>query len=210
MKLQDIVPEADALGPLREDLPVYEARKGGEVAGYVFLTSDFVTTTGYSGKPIHVVMGVDPGGKITGVRLVKHSEPIVLVGIPESAIREVIGKYTGLDLVAEAQSSGSAHDLDIVSGATVTIMVIDDSIVRAGLRVARQLGLGGLQADKASEGQRKGSLHRTWRCPGLRLADAGRRWIDPGTEARCRSGESRLCRSRRPARHCAARARRGR
>ena len=152
VELVEIAPEADTLGPLRKDLPVYEARKGSETVGYVFLTSDFVTTTGYSGKPIHVIMGVDLNGKITGVRLVKHSEPIVLVGIPESAIREVIGKYTGLDLVAEAQSSGSAHDLDIVSGATVTIMVIDDSIVRAGLRVARQLGLGGLQADKASEG----------------------------------------------------------
>ncbi|MFN0265220.1 FMN-binding protein [Tepidamorphus sp. 3E244] len=131
VELQDIVPEADALGNLRADLPVYEARKGNNVVGYVFLTSDFVTTTGYSGKPIHVVMGVDPDGKITGVRLIKHSEPIVLVGIPESSIRAVIEKYTGLDLVAEAESSGSAHDLDIVSGATVTIMVIDDSIVRA-------------------------------------------------------------------------------
>lgn len=152
VELSEIVPEADELGRLREDIPVYEARKGGAVAGYVFLTSDFVTTTGYSGKPIHVVMGVDPQGRITGVKLVKHSEPIVLVGIPESAIRAVTEKYTGLDLVAEAQSGGSAHELDIVSGATVTVMVIDDSIVRAGLQVARRLGLGGLEPPVAESG----------------------------------------------------------
>ena len=152
IELSEIAPASDQLGRLREDIPVYEAQKGGEVAGYVFLTSDFVTTTGYSGKPIHVVMGVDPQGRITGVKLVKHSEPIVLVGIPESAIRAVTEKYTGLDLVAEAQSGGSAHELDIVSGATVTVMVIDDSIVRAGLQVARRLGLGGLAPPAAESG----------------------------------------------------------
>ncbi|MCB1387342.1 MAG: regulatory protein NosR [Nitratireductor sp.] len=154
VELSEIVPGADALGGLREDIPVYEARKGGEVAGYVFLTSDFVTTTGYSGKPIHVVMGVDPQGRITGVKLVKHSEPIVLVGIPESSIRAVTEKYAGLDLVAQAQSGEGGHDLEIVSGATVTIMVIDDSIVRAGLQVARRMGLGGLEPPTEEAGPR--------------------------------------------------------
>lgn len=148
----DIIPGAKTLGPIREDIPVYEAKADGDVIGYVFLTSDFVTTTGYSGKPIHIIMGVDTAGIITGVKLVKHSEPIVLIGIPESAILEVTDKYTGLDLVAEAASGGSGHDLDIVSGATVTIMVIDDSIVRAGIRVARTLGLGGLEGETANEG----------------------------------------------------------
>ncbi|MEE4188117.1 MAG: 4Fe-4S binding protein, partial [Roseobacter sp.] len=46
----------------------------------------------------------------------------------------------------------NGHELDIVSGATVTIMVIDDSIVRSGLRVARALGLGGLQAEQRHSG----------------------------------------------------------
>ena len=155
VELSEIVPGADALGPIRDDVPVYDVLSNGKVSGYVFLTSDFVTTTGYSGKPIHVVMGVDPDGRITGVRLVKHSEPIVLVGIPESAIREVTEKYAGLDLVEEAKSGGSAHDLDIVSGATVTIMVIDDSIIRAGLKVVRQLGLGGLAPEKEPAGPQR-------------------------------------------------------
>ena len=155
VQLSDIVPNADNLSPLRDDLPVYEARKGQERVGYVFLTSDFVTTTGYSGKPIHVVMGIDLQAKITGVRLVKHSEPIVLIGIPDSAIRRVTEKYAGLDLVKEAATDGTAHDLDIVSGATVTIMVIDDSIVRAGLAVARRLGLGGLAPEVDRSGPRK-------------------------------------------------------
>ncbi len=150
-----LVPGADSLGVLRTDIPVVPALKGSEVIGYVFLTSDFVTTTGYSGKPIHVVMGVDSGAKVTGVKLVKHSEPIVLIGIPDSKIQAVTEKYAGLDLIKEAKSGGSSHDLDIVSGATVTIIVIDDSIVRAGLKVARQLGLGGLKAELSASGPQK-------------------------------------------------------
>ena len=80
----EIVPGATEYGQLRADIPVVEALKDGKVVGYVFLTSDFVTTTGYSGKPIHTLMGVDDTATVTGVRLVKHSEPIVLIGIPEA------------------------------------------------------------------------------------------------------------------------------
>lgn len=151
----EIVPGATAYGQLRPDIAVVEALKDGKLVGYVFLTSDFVTTTGYSGKPIHTLMGVDDNAKVTGVRLVKHSEPIILIGIPESKITAVTEKYAGLDLIAEAAAGGSAHDLDIVSGATVTIIVIDDSIVRAGLKVARALGLGGLEPELASSGPTK-------------------------------------------------------
>ncbi|WP_442969926.1 4Fe-4S binding protein [Roseibium sp. Sym1] len=150
----DLVPGADAFGPIRDDAAVVPALKGGDTIGWVYLTSDFVSTTGYSGKPIHTLVGVDENAVITGVRLVKHSEPIVLIGIPESKIRAVTEGYAGLDLKVEAESGGSAHDLDIISGATVTIMVIDDSIVRSGLKVARALGLGGLKQEKADTGPR--------------------------------------------------------
>ncbi len=142
----DLVPGAESFGPQHAQIPVMPALRGGKTVGWVFLTSDFVPTTGYSGKPIHILAGVSPDAVITGVRLVKHSEPIVLVGIPEAKIKAVTEGYAGLDLKKEAQADGSAHALDIVSGATVTVMVIDDSILRAGLKVARALGLDGLSA----------------------------------------------------------------
>lgn len=150
----ELVPGADGYGPLREDLAVVPVLKVGETLGYAFVTSDFVGTTGYSGKPIHVLMAVGLDGRVIGVDLVKHSEPIVLVGIPDAKIRRMVGGYVGMDLVAEAAEEGSAHEIDIISGATVTIMVIDDSIVRSGLKVARALGLGGLAASVAPQGPR--------------------------------------------------------
>lgn len=139
----DIVPGAEAFGPIRRDVPVAPVLREGRTVGWAFVTSDFVGTIGYSGKPIDIVVGVSEDAVLTGAVLVKHSEPIVLVGIPESKIRAVISGYAGTDLKAEARESGSAHDLDIVSGATVTVMVIDDSVIRSSIRVARALGLGG-------------------------------------------------------------------
>ncbi|WP_112322521.1 NosR/NirI family protein [Oceanibium sediminis] len=146
----DLVEGADAWGAIRSDVPVAPVLRGGEVLGHVFITSDFVGTTGYSGKPIHTMVAIDGDARVLGVDLVKHSEPIVLIGIPDRKIRDMAAGYRGVDLVAEAAKRGSAHDLNIISGATVTVMVIDDGIIRAGLKVARALGLGGLTAQVAS------------------------------------------------------------
>ncbi len=153
-KVSDLVPGADGFGPIRADLPVAPVLKGGETVGWIFLTSDFVGTTGYSGKPIHTLVAVGLDAKIIGVQLVKHSEPIVLIGIPEAKVKALVSGYAGLDLAAEAKSGGTSHDVDIISGATVTVMVIDDSIVRSGLKVARALGLGGLTPESDQAGPR--------------------------------------------------------
>lgn len=150
----DLVPGADGFGPIRDDLAAAPVLRDGETVAWAFVTSDFVGTTGYSGKPIHTLVAVDLDARVAGVRLVKHSEPIVLIGIPEAKIRALVEGYRGLDLVAEAQSGGTTHEVDIISGATVTVMVIDDSIVRSGLKVARALGLGGLAPEAAATGPR--------------------------------------------------------
>jgi NosR/NirI family transcriptional regulator, nitrous oxide reductase regulator len=148
----ELVAGADAYGPIEADPAVVPVLKGGETIGWAFITSDFVSTTGYSGKPIHTLVAIDLNAHVSGVKLVKHSEPIVLIGIPQAKMDAMAEGYIGLDLVAEAKSGGTSHDVNIISGATVTVMVIDDSIVRAGLKVARALGLGGLAAAVAPSG----------------------------------------------------------
>ncbi|MGF1563683.1 MAG: 4Fe-4S binding protein, partial [Geminicoccaceae bacterium] len=145
---------ADAFGARLADQPIVPLLEGGEPVGYAFLNSDFATSVGYSGKPIHIMVGVDRDGIITGAKMVKHYEPIVLVGIPEQRIVDVIDGYVGLDVTREVGVEAEGHDVDIVSGATVTVMVIDDSIVRAAIKVARLLGLGGLAPETADQGPR--------------------------------------------------------
>ena len=148
-----LVEGADGFGAIRADAPVAPLLRGTERIGWAFVTSDFVGTTGYSGKPIHIMVAVDDESNILGINLVHHSEPIVLIGIPEARIREAIGGQIGLNL-AELANGGEGPELNIISGATVTIMVIDDSIQRSGIRVARLLGLGGLTAQAPATGPR--------------------------------------------------------
>ena len=151
----EIVPGADRIGAIRDDLPLAAALSGSETIGWVFLNSDFAGSVGYSGKPIHVMIGIDLDGVITGAKLVKHYEPIVLIGVPEDEVADVITGYAGIDVTKEAGPDAIGHDVDIISGATVTIMVIDDSITRSAIKVARALGLGGLEAEIASTGPKR-------------------------------------------------------
>ncbi|MEC9469116.1 MAG: regulatory protein NosR, partial [Pseudomonadota bacterium] len=46
VEIGELVPGADSVGPLRTDVPVFPALKAGETIGWVYLTSDFVSTTG--------------------------------------------------------------------------------------------------------------------------------------------------------------------
>ena len=147
----ELMAGADAYGPPRDDIPVAPVLKGGQTIGWAFVNSSFVGTTGYSGKPIHILVALDGQAVVQGVRLVKHSEPIVLIGIPEARIAKLTADFKGRDIAAEARGEGK-HPLDIISGVTVTIMVIDDSILRSSLRVARVLNLGGLGNDAAPQG----------------------------------------------------------
>lgn len=149
----ELVAGADAYGAIRADLPVAPVLRDGETVAWAFLTSDFVGTTGYSGKPIHVLAAVGGDARIAGAALVDHSEPIVLVGIPESEMRALTARFTGLDLAAVA--AGEEREPDIIAGATVTVVVIDDSIIRSGLRVARRLGLGWLAPESRPAGPRR-------------------------------------------------------
>jgi len=148
----EILPGADAFGAIAEDLPAAPILAEGERVGWAFVNSDFVGAAGYSGKPIHIMIGIDEDGVITGAKLVKHYEPIVLIGIPEARITPIVEGYAGIDVTEEVEASGEGHELDIVSGATVTIMVIDDTIIRSSIRVARQLGLGGLAPKRERQG----------------------------------------------------------
>ncbi len=146
--VQTLFPEADHYGKLLDHGPVAPVMKQGQVIGYTFLNTDFVGATGYSGKPIMVLIGMDGTGLISGARLVKHSEPIVLAGIPEKKITDFINDYRNIDILKLArEKGGEPPPVDIVSGATVTVMVIDDSIKRASVRAARLLGLGGLSQE---------------------------------------------------------------
>ncbi len=141
----DFFPEADRFGPPQGNPPIVPTYRGDRLQGFVYLNSDFVNSTGYSGKPIRLLVGIDPEGVLTGFKLVEHKEPIVLVGIPEKRILEAVNKLTGVDMGDVTRGAAPAPQVDIVSGATVTLLVIGDSIVRSAMKLIRsgRLGLQG-------------------------------------------------------------------
>ncbi|MGI9288980.1 MAG: 4Fe-4S binding protein [Pseudomonadales bacterium] len=142
----ELFPDSDeirAIAGTPSAAPVYQA---GKRIGFLFLNSAVVNAVGYSGKPIHVLVGVDNDGTIRVARLIAHHEPIVLVGIPEAKITALIDGYIGLNVVSYLQAAAKDQRFDAISGATVTVRVIDDSIVRSSIKVARAYGLGGMQA----------------------------------------------------------------
>lgn len=112
--------------------------------GYVFLSTDIVDIQGYSGKPIVTLIGMDTKGVITGVRVLKHSEPILLVGIPESKLltflHQYVSRFAGARFEIGHSDAGSTS-LDAISGATVTAIAENQLISRCAVAVASQVGI---------------------------------------------------------------------
>ena len=151
-----IVPGADRFGAVASSPAIVApAYRGEELVGYAFLTSQFVNTAGYSGKPIHIVVGLDTEGTIVGLELVAHSEPIVLIGIPEQRVIDYMSAFVGYNPMKAAMAGEGMPRTDIVSGATVTVLVMGESVVRASIRVARALGLGGAPAPASAAAKRE-------------------------------------------------------
>ncbi|WMT79198.1 NosR/NirI family protein [Bradyrhizobium sp. Ash2021] len=141
----ELVPGANRFGPPQGDPAIVGAYKDDQLLGFVYLNSDFANATGYSGKPIQLLIGITPKGVLTGLKLVEHKEPIVLVGIPVARILEAVNKLIGTDMDPVARGAAPAPQVDIVSGATVTVLVMGDSIVRSATKLIKsgRLGAGG-------------------------------------------------------------------
>ncbi len=114
--------------------------------GYVFLSTDIVDIPAYSGKPVVTLMGMDVAGKIVGVKVLKHSEPILLVGIPESEltkfIKQFVGKFAWDKLeIGKARADGGYIGIDAISGATVTVIAENQAVMRCAYEIAKQVGI---------------------------------------------------------------------
>lgn len=162
---QDMFSEADRFGGPEGSPPLVPVLKGQDTLGYVFLNSDFSNSIGYSGKPIHMLVGVDKTGVIRSVKLVDHKEPIVLIGIPEAKVVASLNVLIGKDMKPVASGAEPAPQVDVVSGATVTVLVMGDSVVRSVTRLIRAGRIGGAAASGAAGPQAKRSVLRDTGAP---------------------------------------------
>jgi len=137
-------PAADRFGAFEGAPPAAPVYGGDRLQGYVFLTNDVVQIPAYSGKPINTLVGFDLAGRITGIAIVHHEEPILAVGITEARLKAFTDQYVGKSLfepiTVGAPRPGHAA-VDTISGATITVMVQNATITKSARRVAESRGL---------------------------------------------------------------------
>ncbi|WP_290702469.1 transcriptional regulator NosR [Amphritea sp.] len=145
-------PQATSIGeklPVLADKPLaWTAYKGEEVLGYGFETDDVVKIPAYSGKPVNTLVVMDTEGGILATRVLEHHEPILLVGIPEQKLFDFVAAYEGLHVTDKVRvGAGNNEDVlnvDVIAGATVTVIVVNEAIMRSARKFAQVLGIAGL------------------------------------------------------------------
>ena len=141
MPCAEVLPGAERFEPPKPDVAYLAGFDGaGELKGWVVLSTDVVDIKAYSGKPLVTLVGVTTEGVIGGARVIHHSEPILLVGIPEKKLFDFAAGYAGKHATAKVVVGKSpdpaAITVDIISGATVTVLAQNKTI----LDTARSLG----------------------------------------------------------------------
>ncbi|MCF1449323.1 regulatory protein NosR [Agrobacterium vitis] len=133
----EIFPGADRFGEPAGEPPIAPVYRGADLAGYAYLNSDVTSSVGYSGKPIHIMVGIDPKGVVRGFKLIDHKEPIVLIGIPQEKVVAALNSILDKDMGRVASGADRPPQVDIVSGATVTVLVMGDSVIRSAVKLIR-------------------------------------------------------------------------
>lgn len=146
----DVFPGATYFSERKGQPPYVEAYDNDsankKLLGYVMLSTDITDTPAYSGKPVVTLIGMDVTGHFVGVKVLKHSEPILLLGIPESALIDFNNQYIGKSVTESIEVGPSRPDegvvgLDAISGATVTVIAQNQVVMMSGSAVARQTGI---------------------------------------------------------------------
>ena len=136
-KLEDVLQASEFV----EKKGYWEGYRDDELVGYVFLSKEWTEKlVGYSGKHLETLIGMDTKGVITGVKIIFHSEPIVLIGLKEKNYQKFIKQFPGKNIKQDL-SVGKEISMDAITGATVTAIVQNAIILRSAKKVASLTGM---------------------------------------------------------------------
>lgn len=143
--INEMFPQATKVSDKIGEPLVWTIYKQAEIIGYAFETNDIARIPAYSGEPVNMLVVIDPSGRYIGAKVLEHHEPIILAGIPETKLWAFSDQYNGLSvsdrLKVGGNTKGDVIHLDGLSGATVTVMVMNVAITKAATKVARSLGI---------------------------------------------------------------------
>ncbi|WP_245921871.1 transcriptional regulator NosR [Bowmanella denitrificans] len=138
-------PNASGWSEPAGEFAVRQILAGESLLGYQYQSLQVTDIPAYSGKPINIQVLLNPDGQIVDAYVLEHHEPILLIGIPEQKLHDFSAKYQGImadqRVVVGNTSDPDAVTVDAVTGATVTVMVVNEIIMRSAHEVAVSLGL---------------------------------------------------------------------
>jgi len=144
----ELFPKATVIGEKQASPPVWPIYQLQELIGYAFESRDLSNLTGFSGNPINLLIGIDAQGKFSGVKLLAHHEPIFLHGLGIEPLLDFIAQYRGNRVndriilknpgTKSQQAGKGTLYFDSVTKATVSVIVVNDTIMTSALKVARQ------------------------------------------------------------------------
>lgn len=146
-KLEDVAVTKLLLNK-NKDYPIYEVNVLGKSIFY-FCSSHLIEPVSYSGKPIEFLIGIDEDCYIRDLQLLKHSEPILLVGIPLTDLLNAVSSYKDKciknSLVLGSLEIGSlekvTESIKVITSATVTSLAVHSIILKSSRTVACDLKL---------------------------------------------------------------------
>lgn len=144
-QIKELFPKATRIEPKQENPPVYSAYQLDELLGYAFESTDYSDLQGFSGKPIRLLIGMDRQGVLTGVKVLEHHEPVFLHGLGEQPLFDFVDQYRHTSIAkpivvgGASETSESVTQFDGVSKATVSVVILNETVLTSALTVARQL-----------------------------------------------------------------------
>ena len=133
-------------------LPVWPVYHRGQTAAgnnalhaYVFETIDIEPVAGYGGKPINILVVMNPAGKYLDVRLLSHNEPIFQEKSRNQLLADFALQYKDLTMThqiqvltpkAKREFDDQKATLHGVTAGTVSAMAMDRTIMEAAAQVA--------------------------------------------------------------------------
>jgi NosR/NirI family nitrous oxide reductase transcriptional regulator len=159
--LQALFPGAERVGAVGGTPPAATVYKTGKAIGYIFSTWDVTRSRGFADRPLVLLVGLSLAGRIAGVKLVRHSEAIGILGLRDEDFLRFPDQFTGYDIkssvdvvrksLASPSEQGGAPQqaalgqalpqVDAIAHATTSSVFMSDAILRGARIVARSRGI---------------------------------------------------------------------
>ncbi len=142
------VPKSVEVGTKDPKFPVWPLYEGRKIVGYLFRTNDLVDIPGFAGTPINLLIAMDSQGVFMDVKLIHQNEPVFVNGIGTEPLLSFLQQYKGKSIRSNIKvaaphetvdkEGGINTYVDGISRASASVRIINETILNAALKVARE------------------------------------------------------------------------